>query len=76
MQQLMEAWKAGKLAENVTVYVGQLWYKLICAHHSLIVACIVRKVIVFPVSSWVVTITKLSLAGNNLIIPGQGEFGL
>ncbi len=28
----------------------------------------------FPVPSWDVT-NELSLAGNNLIIPGQGEFG-
>ncbi len=33
----------------------------------------VKKDIVFPVPSRDIT-TKLSLAGNNLIIPGQGEF--
>ena len=35
----------------------------------------VKKVIDFPVRNREVTIAKLSLAGNNLIIPGQGEFG-
>jgi hypothetical protein len=35
----------------------------------------VKRVIVFFVPGRDVTITKLSLAGNNLIIPGQGEFG-
>jgi hypothetical protein len=34
----------------------------------------VKKVTDFPVPSRDVT-TKLYLAGNNLIIPGQGEFG-
>jgi hypothetical protein len=34
----------------------------------------VKKVIDFPVPSRDVT-TKLSLAGNNLVIPGQREFG-
>jgi hypothetical protein len=35
----------------------------------------VKKVSDFPVPSRDVTINKLSLAGNNLIIPGQREFG-
>jgi hypothetical protein len=34
----------------------------------------VKKVIDFPVPSGM-SLTKLSLAGNNLIIPCQGEFG-
>jgi hypothetical protein len=29
----------------------------------------------FLLFSPVMSLTKLSLAGNNLIIPGQGEFG-
>jgi hypothetical protein len=33
-----------------------------------------KKMIVFPVPAGM-SLTKLSLAGNNLIIPGQGEFG-
>jgi hypothetical protein len=32
----------------------------------------VKKVIAFPAR---MSLTKLSLAGNNLIIPGQEEFG-
>jgi hypothetical protein len=35
----------------------------------------VKKVSDFPVPSRDVTITNLSLAGNYLIISGQGEFG-
>ncbi len=35
----------------------------------------VKKVGDFPVPSRNVTITKLILADNNLINPGQGEFG-
>jgi hypothetical protein len=38
----------------------------------------VKKVSDFPVPSQDATnqtLTKLSLAGSNLIIPGQGEFG-
>jgi hypothetical protein len=31
-----------------------------------------KKVICFPV---MMLLTKLSQAGNNLILPGQGEFG-
>ncbi len=34
----------------------------------------VKKVSIF-LSSAGMSLTKLSLAGNNLIIPGQGEFG-
>jgi hypothetical protein len=33
-----------------------------------------KKVIDFPVSCRDMSVTKLSLAGNNLIIPGQREF--
>ncbi len=33
-----------------------------------------KKLAIFPSPAWDVTITKLSLVGNNLIIPGQGEF--
>ncbi len=35
----------------------------------------VKKVIDFPVPSRDASLTKLSLVGNNLIIPDQGEFG-
>ncbi len=35
----------------------------------------VKNVTVFPVPSRDFLLTKLSLAGNNLIIPGQGELG-
>ncbi len=34
-----------------------------------------KKIIFFP-SPAGMSLTELSLAGNNLIIPGQGEFGL
>jgi hypothetical protein len=34
----------------------------------------VKKVIDFPAPAGM-SLTKLSLAGNNLITPGQGEFG-
>jgi hypothetical protein len=34
----------------------------------------VKKVIVFPPPAGM-SLTKLSLARNNLILPGQGEFG-
>jgi hypothetical protein len=34
----------------------------------------VKKVSDFPVPGWM-SLTKLSLAGNSLIIPCQGEFG-
>jgi hypothetical protein len=37
--------------------------------------CVKKKVIVFPVPSRGMSLTKLSLAGNNLTIPSQGEFG-
>ncbi len=33
-----------------------------------------KRLAVFP-SPAGMSLTKLSLAGNNLIIPGQGEFG-
>jgi hypothetical protein len=36
--------------------------------------CTVKKVIDFPVPSRDMSLTKLSLAGNDLIFPGQGEF--
>jgi hypothetical protein len=36
---------------------------------------IVKKVNDFFPSQAGVSLTKLSLAGNNLIVPGQGEFG-
>jgi hypothetical protein len=43
--------------------------------HLLKMKCIhCKKVIEFP-SPARISITKLSLAGNNLIIPGQGDFG-
>jgi hypothetical protein len=35
----------------------------------------VKKVIVFPALPAGMSLTKLSLAGNNLIISRQGEFG-
>ncbi len=34
----------------------------------------VKKVSIFPFPAGM-SLTKLSLDGNNLIIPGQGEFG-
>jgi hypothetical protein len=33
-----------------------------------------KRLAIFP-SQAEMSLTKLSLAGNNLIIPGQGEFG-
>jgi hypothetical protein len=36
---------------------------------------VIKKIIVFPPPAGM-SLTKLSLAGKNLIIPGHGEFGL
>ncbi len=38
------------------------------------IMCTVKKLTIFP-SPACMSLTKLSLAGKNLIIPGQGEFG-
>jgi hypothetical protein len=35
-----------------------------------------KRLAIFPSPRLDVTNQQLSLAGNNLIIPGQGEFGL
>ncbi len=42
-------------------------------HLKNVLAC--KKGIVFP-SPAGMSLTKLSLAGNNLVIPGQEEFGI
>jgi hypothetical protein len=41
--------------------------------HKYLVHC-KKRLAIFP-SPAGMSLTKLSLAGNNLIIPGQGEFG-
>ncbi len=46
-----------------------------CNHCPRTVAIDVKKVLVFFSSPAWMSFTKLSLAGNNEIIPGQGEFG-
>jgi hypothetical protein len=58
--------------QNICIEIQYIYIKY-CTYTSILYKLYCKKV-VFP-SPDRVALTKLPLAGNNLIIPGLGEFG-